>query len=90
MPTPPIRRCRTLRPSMRLPVPAGVAGGVVVPPVVVDGEFAAAIPAGGQVLQQRAALPHRAGAALVGDRPDVLTNPLLVPDTLWPGGAAAR
>ena len=44
---------------------AVVAGGVVVPSVVVDGEFAAAGPAGGQALQQRAALPDGAGAGLV-------------------------
>src|SRR5664279_4939224 len=44
---------------------AVVAGGVAVPSVVVDGEFAAARPAAGQPLQQRAALPD--GAATPPD-----------------------
>jgi len=39
--------------------------------VVVDGELAAAGPAGGQPLQQRAALPDRAGARLVRPRAGV-------------------
>ena len=38
---------------------------------VEDGELAAAGPAGGQALQQRAAFPDRAGARLAGLRPDV-------------------
>ena len=79
MATPPIRRCRKL---LAVDEVAGagavVAGGVVMPPVVVDGEFAAAGPAGGQVLQQRAALPDGAGAGLVRDRADVPADPLLV------------
>ena len=44
---------------------AVVAGGGLGRAVVVDGELAAAGPAGGQALQQRAALPDRAGARLV-------------------------
>src|SRR5664280_3851860 len=63
---------------------AVVAGGVAVPSVVVDGEFAAAGPAAGQPLQQRAALPDGAGAGLVGDRADVLADPLLVGQVVVP------
>ena len=44
---------------------AVVAGRGFAFAVVVDGEFAPAGPAGGQPLQQGAALPQRAGAGLV-------------------------
>src|SRR5215213_6889196 len=50
---------------------AVVAGRGLGGPVVVDGELAATRPAGGQPLQQRAALPDRAGAGLVGPRAGV-------------------
>jgi len=63
---------------------AVVAGGVAAPPVVVDGEFAAAGPAGGQALQERAALPDSACAGLVGRRADVLADPLLVGQEVIP------
>ena len=63
---------------------AVVAGGVVLPPVVVDGEFAAAGPAGGQALQQGAALPDGAGPGLVGHRPDVPADALLVGQVVVP------
>src|SRR5664280_844345 len=63
---------------------AVVAGGVVVPSVVVDGELAAAGPAGGQALQQRAALPDGAGAGLVCGGADVPPDPLLVGQVVIP------
>ena len=63
---------------------AVVAGGVVLPPVVVDGEFAAAGTAGGQALQQRAALPDGAGARLVRSGADVPADPLLVGQVVVP------
>ena len=50
---------------------AVVAGRGLGRAVVVDGELAPAGPAGGQPLQQRAALPDRAGARLVGPRAGV-------------------
>jgi hypothetical protein len=50
---------------------AVVAGGGLGRPVVVDGQFPAAVPAGGQALAQGAALPDRAGAWLVGLGADV-------------------
>ena len=50
---------------------AVVAGRGLGRAVVVDGEFAPADPAGGQPLQQRAALADRAGAGLVRRRADV-------------------
>ena len=46
--------------------------------LVVDGELAAADTAGGQPLQQRAALADRAGAGLMRHRADVLPDPGLV------------
>ena len=85
MATPPIRRCRRfLAVDQVAGAGAVVAGGVVVPPVVVDGEFAAAGPAGGQALQQGAALPDGAGPGLVRDRPDVPADPLLVGQVVVP------
>src|SRR5260370_27486009 len=50
---------------------AVVAGGGLGRPVVVDGRFPAAVPAGGKALAQGAALPDRAGAGLVGLGADV-------------------
>jgi len=55
-----------------------------VPSVVVDGEFAAAGPAAGQALQQRAAVPNGAGAGLVCGGAGVLADPLLVGQVVIP------
>ena len=57
---------------------AVVAGGGFAFAVVVDGQFAAAGPAGDQPLQQGAALPQRAGAGLVGLGTDVGADAYLV------------
>ena len=57
---------------------AVVAGGGLVLALVVDGELAAAGPAGRQALQQGAALADRAGAGLMRHRPDVLPDLRLV------------
>ncbi len=57
---------------------AVVAGGGLGRAVVVDRELAPTHPAGGQPLQQRAALARRAGARLVRPRADVAANPDLV------------
>ena len=57
---------------------AVVAGRGFAFAVVVDGEFAAAGPAGDQPLQQGATLPHRAGAGLMRGRADVGADPCLV------------
>src|SRR5206468_1904889 len=57
---------------------AVIAGGGLVLALVVDGELAAADTAGGQPLQQRAALADRAGAGLMRHRADVLPDPGLV------------
>src|SRR5262249_15439362 len=57
---------------------AVVARGGLVLALVVDGELAAAGAAGGQALQQCAALTDRAGARLMSDRADVLGDLCLV------------
>jgi hypothetical protein len=57
---------------------AVVAGSGFVLAVVVDSQFAAARPAGGQALQQRAAFADRAGAGLMRHRADILPDLVLV------------
>src|SRR5260370_1288882 len=57
---------------------AVVAGGGFVLALVVDGELAAAGPAGSQALQQGAPLTDRAGAGLMCRRPDILPDLCLV------------
>ena len=59
----------------------------MVPSVIVDREFATAGAAGGQALQQRAALPDGPGAGLVRGGADVPPDPLLVGQVVVPAGA---
>ncbi len=65
---------------------AVVAGRGLGGAVVVDGEFAPAGPAGGQALQQRAALTDRAGAGLVRGRAGVGAGY----GSGWPGRCPSR